>query len=136
MSEECNDNLAGWEYFWESGDFVLVQVRPHLEFPSGCNIFDMRLGTFAIPDGLVKVADRSLRDLNELLVTCMKRHGVPCVNDISHAEGDGMKLVRDKLAGTISREEFEVRKKEIEMRDHQILVKRREQHLARHPEQI
>lgn len=127
--------LKGWEYYWESGDFVLFRARPENVFPMDCDIFDTVLGNYSTPQGLVLDESGNPSEIASNLVLAMKSHGVPIVDDVSRFEGEGITLVRQKLSHQISTDEFKMRKKALSIKEQCILNERRQRHLERHPEQ-
>jgi hypothetical protein len=133
---DCDRNLVGWEDYWESGDYVLYRARPKLKFPFDCDIFDTIIGCYSMPDGWVLDESGNLNGLLSRLVAAMKTHGVPVFDDITEFEGEGMHLVRQRLAGQITNDEFELRKSIVMLRDEKVRKERQQRHLERHPEQV
>lgn len=122
---------SGYEYLWESGDFVLFWIRPQEQFPLGVEIVNRRTGLTTLGSALGYSEDGA-----ELL-TRMRNEGVEVVRDIPQLGGDIKRQGIEVLTGQtqLSREERNARLKELNRRVIEIDAEIREDHYARHPDQ-
>lgn len=120
---------SGYEYLWESGEFVLFKRAPESRFPFVYEVINKRTRDSVFGTALNYSED------GIALLTRLRDEGVPEVDDVSNLGVEFRKPLEDWIEGKITRQELEEKHDQLRRRSTEISAEIRAAHFARHPEQ-